>query len=690
MRRYSILFFLFLLGASLYGQIFEPVKWSIEFNDLPSAEKEIVFKATIEEGWHLYDMNLPEGGPISTSINIEMLQGAELLDKPVSSVLPVDVFDKTFNMNIRWYTDTVTFTQKIKVTEFRRFRMSGEIEFMACNDETCIPPNRVSFSFSSRDIRSFPGDESSSDMDGLSGEQDDEPEDAVHEATENSAVPLLQGISALNRNSNILSESATATNESLSWWTPVIDELKAMGYATASATDRPYIYIFIAGFLGGLLALLTPCVWPMIPLTVSFFLKRAKSRKKAIGDALLYGFSIIAIYLTMGLLITVLFGASALNNLSTNAVFNILFFLLLVVFAVSFFGAFELVLPASWTTKIDSKADTAKGLLSIFFMAFTLVLVSFSCTGPIIGTLLVEAASQGSTIGPAVGMFGFAIALAIPFAFFAIFPNVLQSMPKSGGWLNVVKVVLGFLELALALKFLSVVDLAYGWGILDREVFLTLWIVIFALLGLYLIGKIRFRHDSELKFVSVPRLFLSVVSFAFAIYMIPGLWGAPLKAISAFAPPLFTQDFNLYEDGVHAKYDDYEVGMEFAKRVGKPVLIDFSGFGCVNCRKMEAAVWTDARVKHLIDNDFVLITLYVDDKTKLSQSMEIEENGRKRTLRTIGDKWSYLQRSKFGANAQPFYVILDNKGLPLSPSYAYDENISKYIRFLENGKANYK
>ena len=444
------------------------------------------------------------------------------------------------------------------------------------------------------------------------------------------------------------------------------------------------------GLVGGLLALVMPCIWPIIPMTVSFFLKRNKSRRKAIADALIYGASIIIIYVAMGLLITGVFGASALNDLSTNAVFNILFFALLVLFAVSFFGAFELVLPASWTNRMDSKADSTSGILSIFFMAFTLALVSFSCTGPIIGTLLVEAASQGKTIGPAVGMFGFALALAIPFALFAIFPNMLQNMPKSGGWLNSVKVVLGFLELALALKFLSVADLAYGWRLLDREVFLVLWIVIFALLGFYLLGKIRFSHDSELRHVSVPRLFMAIVSLAFSVYMIPGLWGAPLKAVSAFAPPLYTQDFNLYKDEVHAVFEDYEAGMAYAKRVKKPVLIDFSGYGCVNCRKMEAAVWTDARVKKLLEEKYVLITLMVDDKTKLPEALTITENEKERRLKTIGDKWSYLQRSKFGANAQPFYVILDNEGRPLAPSYAFDEDASKYVRFLEDGLTRYK
>lgn len=425
-------------------------------------------------------------------------------------------------------------------------------------------------------------------------------------------------------------------------------------------------------------------------MTVSFFLKRTKDRKKAIRDAVTYGLSIIVIYLVMGLLITGIFGASALNDLSTNAIFNIIFFLLLVVFAISFFGAFEMVLPASWTTKLDSKADSTTGILSIFFMSFTLVLVSFSCTGPIIGTLLVQAASMGTAVGPAIGMFGFALALSIPFSLFAIFPNMLQSMPKSGGWLNSVKVVLGFLELALALKFLSVADLAYGWRLLDREVFIVLWIVIFFLLGLYLLGKIKFSHDSDVKYVSVPRLFMAIISFGFAVYMIPGLWGAPLKSISAFAPPLYTQDFSLYNDEVHAPFDDYESGMAYAKRVNKPVMIDFSGFGCVNCRKMEASVWTDPKVKQLLEKDYVLITLMVDDKTKLPKPIEIEEHGKVRKLKTIGDKWSYLQRSKFGANAQPFYILLNDEGKPFGPSYAFNEDVSKYIQFLENGLKAFK
>lgn len=670
-----------IMALTVQAQILQPAKWKINLNDSGSAEKEIVFTATLEKGWHLYDQDLPEGGPVSTSFTFETLKGAELVGKPVPSVKPTVVYDEQFAMNLRWFPGTVSFTQKIKVTEPTKFKVEGEVEFMVCNDETCLPPDRVSFTFDKKNIQMTTAENKTPDVD-TNDSTVEQPE--INQTTENTAETTTP---ETNKNTQASSKN-TANNkltDDVSLWTPVIDQLKAFGDTTVSATDTSWLFIFFAGFLGGLIALLTPCVWPMIPMTVSFFLKRTKDRKKAIRDAITYGLSIIIIYLVMGLLITGIFGASALNDLSTNAIFNIIFFLLLVVFAISFFGAFELVLPSSWTNKLDTKADSTTGIISIFFMAFTLVLVSFSCTGPIIGTLLVQAASMGTAVGPAIGMFGFALALSIPFSLFAIFPNMLQSMPKSGGWLNSVKVVLGFLELALALKFLSVADLAYGWRILDREVFIVLWIVIFILLGLYLLGKIKFSHDSDVKFVSVPRLFMAIISFAFAVYMVPGLWGAPLKAISAFAPPLYTQDFNLYESDVHAAFDDYETGMAYAKKVNKPVMIDFSGFGCVNCRKMEAAVWTDPKVKQLLENDYVLITLMVDDKTKLSHPITIEEHGKTRTLKTIGDKWSYLQRSKFGANAQPFYILLNDKGEPLGPSYAFNEDVSQYIQFLQNG-----
>lgn len=680
-----------LIALVAQAQILTPVKWKIKLDDKGGApEKEIVFTATADKGWHLYDMNLPEGGPVSTSFTFETLNGAELIGQPVPSVKPTTVYDEQFAMNLRWYPGTVSFIQKLKITDPGKFKVEGEVEFMACNDETCLPPDQIPFSFDKKSIHVDPALAANSsttevDKDDVTTVQPDTQVVAEDASELNTPDPAAKETPATT--SPKASDSLT---DSPNLWSPVIDQLKSFGDATVSAADTSWLFIFFAGFLGGLIALLTPCVWPMIPMTVSFFLKRTKDRKKAIRDAITYGLSIIVIYLVMGLLITGIFGASALNDLSTNAIFNILFFLLLVVFAVSFFGAFELVLPASWTSKLDSKADSTTGILSIFFMSFTLVLVSFSCTGPIIGTLLVQAASMGTAVGPAIGMFGFALALSIPFSVFAIFPNMLQSMPKSGGWLNSVKVVLGFLELALALKFLSVADLAYGWRLLDREVFIVLWIVIFSLLGVYLLGKIKFSHDSEVKYVSVPRLFMAIISFAFAIYMVPGLWGAPLKAISAFAPPLYTQDFNLYKNEVHAAFDDYESGMAYAKKVNKPVMIDFSGFGCVNCRKMEASVWTDPKVKQMLENDYVLITLMVDDKTKLPQPIEIQENGKTRKLKTIGDKWSYLQRSKFGSNAQPFYILLNDEGQPLGPSYAFNEDVSKYIQFLQNGLKEFK
>lgn len=687
MKKLFSIFLLVFVTLAVQAQIHQPVKWKIKLEDSKTAEKEIVFTATSEKGWHLYDMNLPEGGPVSTSFTFETLKGAELIGQPVSSVKPTVVYDELFAMDLRWYPGTVSFTQKVKITDPKKFKIEGEVEFMACNDETCLPPDRVSFTFDAKNTKlTLPSDAPAIDKEDVTAIQPDTEQVAQEAETLTTPDPVA-------KTDNIISSPAKIANEltdDAALWTPVIDNLKAFGDTTVTATDTSWLFIFFAGFLGGLIALLTPCVWPMIPMTVSFFLKRTKDRKKAIRDALTYGLSIIVIYLVMGLLITGIFGASALNDLSTNAIFNIIFFLLLVVFAISFFGAFEMVLPASWTTKLDNKADSTTGILSIFFMSFTLVLVSFSCTGPIIGTLLVQAASMGNAVGPAIGMFGFALALSIPFSLFAIFPNMLQSMPKSGGWLNSVKVVLGFLELALALKFLSVADLAYGWRLLDREVFIVLWIVIFVLLGFYLLGKIKFSHDSDVKYVSVPRLFMAIISFGFAVYMVPGLWGAPLKSISAFAPPLYTQDFSLYDDEVHAAFDDYESGMAYAKRVNKPVMIDFSGFGCVNCRKMEASVWTDPKVKQLLEKDYVLITLMVDDKTKLPHPIEIEEHGKVRKLKTIGDKWSYLQRSKFGANAQPFYILLNDEGKPLGPSYAFNEDVSKYVQFLENGLKTFK
>lgn len=682
MKKVLSFMLLLMIAWAAEAQILTPVKWEIKLEDSDSSVKTLLFSAKLDNGWHLYDMNLPEGGPISTSFNYETLKGAKTVGSPVPSKKATTVYDEQFEMNLSWYAHEVSFTQKLEITNPKAFKVEGYVEFMACNDENCLPPDKESFSFNQSNINVEKTLQAMAKVEDIPAEELADTVSVVEEVSEDVSVAKP------NKTADTVGTSSSLVHSDL--WEPVIEELKAFGDTTVTAADTSWLFIFFAGFLGGLIALLTPCVWPMIPMTVSFFLKRTKDRKKAIRDAMTYGVSIIVIYLVLGLLITGIFGASALNDLSTNAIFNIIFFLLLVLFAVSFFGAFEIVLPSSWTNKLDMKADSTTGIISIFFMSFTLVLVSFSCTGPIIGTLLVQAASMGSKVGPAIGMFGFALALSIPFSFFAVFPNMLQSMPKSGGWLNSVKVVLGFLELALALKFLSVADLAYGWRLLDREVFVVLWIVIFALLGFYLLGKIRFSHDSELKHVSVPRLFMAIISFGFSIYMIPGLWGAPLKAISAFAPPLYTQDFSLYDNEVHAAFTDYEAGMEYAKRNNKPVMIDFSGYGCVNCRKMEASVWTNIRVKDILEKDYVLITLIVDDKSKLPEPIEIVENGKTRVLRTVGDKWSYLQRSKFGANAQPFYVLLDGDGKPLSPSYAFDEDVSKYIQFLNKGLSEFQ
>ncbi len=658
----------FLLATiMLQAQILDPVSFRTEFNKVSDDVAEIVFTATIDPGWHIYSTDLGEGGPISASFNLERATGAHEDGK----LLPVGneqaVYDKLFGMDVRYFEKTAKFVQRVRL-EGGTYRLEGYLEYAACNDQNCLPPSEVPFMFTGIADVAAPAENAAE-----SANVDDNPS-----SEENNS---LVGNDNNDQKSEVGAHSA--------WWQPVISELRSFG-ESAGTVDRSWLYIFFTGFLGGLLALFTPCVWPIIPMTVSFFLKRSKDKKKGIADAMTYGLAIVVIYVALGLLVTLLFGASALNALSTNAIFNIFFFLMLVVFAISFFGAFEITLPSSWSNAVDSKAEKTTGLLSIFLMAFTLALVSFSCTGPIIGFLLVEVSTSGSIVAPAIGMLGFAIALALPFTLFALFPSWLKQMPKSGGWMNVIKVSLGFIELAFALKFLSVADLAYGWHILDRETFLSLWIVLFALLGVYLLGKIKFPHDDDDTRVSVPRFFLALASLAFAVYMIPGLWGAPLKAVSAFAPPLHTQDFNLYKNEVRAQFDDYDLGMEYAQRVGKPVMLDFTGYGCVNCRKMELAVWTDPTVGSLMNDDYVLITLYVDNKTKLPEPIKVVENGKERTLRTLGDKWSYLQRVKFGANAQPFYVLIDNDGKPLNKSYAYDEDVEKYVEFLQSGLRNYQ
>ena len=639
-----------------HGQILDPIAWKATVTDNAVASATIKITAVIDDGWHLYSLDLPEDGPNATTIDFDLPQGVTLDGRLVPSKKPTEKYDEMFALNLSWWEHSVTFTQKVRIADEKTHTVGISVSFQGCDDQTCIAPKTQQ----------------------LEVEVGTGPE-AVKEAMADTVAAALPGESAP------VEEEKPQTD----WWAPVTFSEADMP-AQTDVSGSPWWLIFIWGFGGGLLALLTPCVWPMIPMTVSFFLKKSGSRGKSVRDAMIYGLSIIVIYLTLGLVITGIFGASKLNELSTNAIFNLCFFALLVLFGVSFLGGFDIKLPSKWSNSADARAEKASGLVSIFFMAFTLALVSFSCTGPIIGTLLVEAASMGDLTGPAVGMGGFALALALPFTLFAMFPSWLKEMPRSGGWLNSVKVVLGFLELALSLKFLSVADLAYGWGILDREVFVSLWVILFVLLGLYLLGKIKFSHDADLDHVSLPRFFFSLASLSFALYLLPGLWGAPLKGVSAFVPPLFTQDFNLYEGGRFEEFDDFEEGMAYARESGRPVLIDFSGYGCVNCRKMEGAVFDTGRVSSIVKENFVLIKLMVDDKTKLPSPITVEENGRKVTLTTVGDKWSYLQRSKFGANSQPYYIILDNAGQALTLPYFYDEDVEKFVQWLETGISNYK
>lgn len=653
----TFLSFLF-VAISSFGQIYNPVSWSIDKKITGTNTADIIIRAKIEKGWHLYGLHLPPDGPKPTVINFNTLENATKIGNIEGKSKLTESYDPNFDMKLNWYASEAVFVQKVKSPNPTNIFVKATVNYMVCNNESCLPPTEEELVL------------------GKSG--------ALQEvsAKKENTVKSVANIAATNDSANVSNvQTLSKISVQNDLWKPVE---KLVEFGGTGKSDNSLGWIFLAGLIGGLLALFTPCVWPIIPMTVSFFLKRSKDKQRGRRDAVFYGLSIVLIYVGLGLLITIIFGASALNSLSTNAIFNLIFFALLLLFAISFFGAFEITLPASWSTRIDAKADATAGFISILFMAFTLVLVSFSCTGPIIGTLLVEASVKGSILGPAVGMLGFAIALAIPFSFFAFFPSLLKSIPKSGGWLNNVKVVLAFLELAFSLKFLSVADLAYGWHLLDRETFLALWIVIFALLGVYFLGKLRFPHDSETSHTSVLGLFLGIISLAFSVYMIPGLWGAPLKAVSAFAPPVSTQDFNLYSNNVHARFTDYEQGLAYAAQVKKPVVIDFTGYGCVNCRKMEVAVWTDSRVRKLLNDDFVLVSLFVDDKKPLKEPISITENGKTRILKTVGDKWSYLQRHKFGANAQPYYVILDENGNSLRKTfYKFDENPSHFVKWLE-------
>lgn len=679
-RLFSIGVLILLSSVILHAQ--NPISWDFTLSDAGNGEINILAKATVEQGWYMYDTNIPEGGPNPTMIEFDEIKGAV----PVGEFKSIDKkakvkFDEIFMMEIGSFTNSVTFAQKLKVTDKSSFSVIGNVRAQACNDQTCTPPLPVDFSFTGSNLPATLVITATS-SDDVSGNQ--------NEVVTGNETADINDAGSISGNESARSNVTLESVDRDLLWTPVIEELQELSDGEDLA-NASLISIFLKGLIWGFAALLTPCVWPMIPITVSFFLNRnKKSRRKAIQDASIYGLSIIIIYVTLGLLITAIFGASALNNLATSPIFNLIFFALLITFAFSFMGAFELVLPASWTNKMDSKVDSSKGFLSLFFMAFTLALVSFSCTGPIIGWLLVDAATHGNLMAPTVGMFGFALALSIPFTLFAIFPSWLKTLPKSGSWLNTVKVVLGFIVLAVSLKFLSVADLSSGWGLLDRDIFLAIWIVLFVVLGVYLLGKIKLKGDSDINNASLTRLILAMLSFAFAVYMVPGLWGAPLKPLSAIAPPLSTLDFNLTGESKGLIFDDYEAGMAYAAREGKPVLLEFGGHGCVNCHKMDATVLAEDRVKNLIEEEFVFIVLMVDERTRLPEVIEVDDAGKKTRLRTVGDKWSYLQRYKFGIQSQPYYVVLDHQGKPLSPAHAYDESVDKYVEFLQTGLRNFE
>ena len=647
MKRISSLLTLFICAAVALAQFQTPVTFTTTQKKVADDVLEVVFQGTVDAGWHVYGTDIADGGPTRAELTLETQKGVKPDGKLRATGKVQKKMDEMFGMEVSYMEGAASFVQRFTITE-PEYEVAGYLTYGACNDQNCIPPSNVEFSFK--------GEKTLSNSP-LKEEDKVAPEPVI--ATDTASIAI-----------------SPSDEDSTKEVSPLRGDLE-----------------------GSLIALLTPCVWPIIPMTVSFFLKRSEDKKKGIRDAITYGISIVVIYVLLGLLVTLIFGASALNALSTNAIFNIFFCLMLLVFGASFLGGFEITLPSSWTNAVDKKSSSTTGLLSIFLMAFTLSLVSFSCTGPIIGFLLVEVSTTGSILAPTIGMLGFALALALPFTLFAMFPAWLKQMPKSGNWMNCIKVCLGLLEIAFALKFFSVADLAYGWHLMDREVFLCLWIVIFALMGAYLIGWIRFPHDEDeydemgevvqRPRTSVIRFFMALAAFAFALYMVPGLWGAPCKAVSAFAPPMSTQDFRLGDASVEARFNDYDEGMAYAKAHGMPVMIDFTGYGCVNCRKMEAAVWTDPQVATLMKEKYVLITLYVDEKTPLPEKVTVQENGQDVTLRTVGDRWSYLQRSKFGANAQPFYVLLDNDGHPLTGSYSYNEDVAAYRTFLETGLRQY-
>ncbi|GAA4308266.1 thioredoxin family protein [Christiangramia aestuarii] len=654
------LFFLILLtGFFAQAQIYDPVQWETRVNELSDTEYELITTAIIEPGWHLYSQDVPENGPVPTSFTYNVdKDGVELIGE-TSEEEGNEIDDPVFEMRIKYFGDRAEFIQKVSLNK-PVGSIEGAVEYMVCDDERCLPPTKKELNFVINDNIAAEDAKSGSDAEGSQTSDDLNGEDVV-------SAPVNTG-----------------AEEKRSFWG-----------------------IFIIAFLSGFAALLTPCVFPMIPMTVSFFTKQSKSRAAGIRNAIFYGISIVVIYVFLGSLVTLIFGADSLNALSTNVWFNLIFFVLLVIFAVSFMGAFEIVLPSSWGTKIDSKADKG-GLIGIFFMALALAIVSFSCTGPIVGTLLVEAASKGG-MAPIVGMLGFSLAIALPFGLFAAFPGWLNSLPRSGGWLNTVKVTLGFLELALAFKFLSNADLVLQLHILEREMFLAIWIAIFGMLALYLFGKIRLPHDSKEEHISVGRLITGLVALIFTIYLIPGLWGAPLKLISGFPPPM---QYSESPDGIGASsaglvnrdglpegakfgphdivsFHEYEEGLDYARENGLPVLIDFTGHACVNCRKMEERVWSEPQVLDILKNDVVLVSLYVDDKRKLPESEQYVSETTGKEIETIGNKWSDFQISRYKANAQPYYVLIDHDEKNLITPSAYEPDADEYYNWLKKGLENF-
>ncbi|MFB5945543.1 protein-disulfide reductase DsbD family protein [Albibacterium profundi] len=706
MKKFLVSLVFSLLSLSSIAQIYDPVDWKFSVRDIEGNEATLVITAHIEPGWHVYSQFIDEGGPIPTSFRFDPDDGYELKGTVSESPKAISAFDPNFNMQIAWHKTRVDFRQKVKLNE-PVMTINGTLEFMTCNDTNCLPPEEVPFSIDIDASESFASSQSAPAANNTSSEAIVENKEIALDVDEKKQDTLESQLIAASRDS-IAEDTLLAAANSRD---VVARDMEAETTKSQGNEERSLWAIFIAGLVGGFAAFLMPCIYPMVPLTTSFFTKQSGSRSKGIWNAIVYGVSIIVIYVALGMVITLIFGASALNQAASSAWFNLAFFVIIVIFAISFLGAFEITLPSRFVNKIDNQSNRG-GLIGIFFMAFTLALVSFSCTGPIIGYLLVEAVSKGSLLGPAVGMLGFSVALAIPFIIFALFPAFLKEMPKSGGWLNTIKVSLGFLELALAFKFLSNVDLAYHWGILDREIFLAIWIVIFAIFGFYLMGKIRLSEADQIKIISLPRLFVAMLVLTFTVYMVPGLWGAPLKGISAWLPPQPTQDFDLnkltyggfssvesggesavekkYADIFHAPHGleafyDYEEGLAYARKVGKPALIDFTGWSCVNCRKMEASVWPEPEVLKRLKEDYVLISLYVDDRTELDDYEKYISDFSGKKISRIGQKWSDMQASVYGTNSQPYYVIVDHDGNKLVPPQAFNLDVQNYVDFLQSG-----